>query len=66
MRRLLSYFELRPVKGIQGSRQTIWRKVRSGKFPQPVKDGARNAWVDEELDRHIELLMAQRDKASEV
>jgi predicted DNA-binding transcriptional regulator AlpA len=64
--RLLSYAELHAVKGIQGTRQTIWRKVRAGKFPPPVKDGARNGWIDEEIDRHIEAMRAERDADSAV
>ena len=33
------------------SRQTLWRRVRAGEFPAPVKTGANGtAWFDDEVD----------------
>ncbi|TBB88094.1 helix-turn-helix transcriptional regulator [Rhizobium ruizarguesonis] len=60
--KLLPYDELRPKKGISYSRPQIWRKVKDGSFPRPIKVGAgRSAWVDSEIDAWIEQRMAARD-----
>lgn len=33
------------------SRTTLWRRVRDGEFPAPVKTGANiNGWYDDEVD----------------
>ena len=60
--RLLDYEGLR-VKGFSYTRTHIWRLVKAGRFPKPVKlgDGARNAWVEEEIDALIAERMAARD-----
>lgn len=59
--RLLDYSDLE-AKGIRYSRAQIWRKVKDGSFPRPVKVGAnRNAWLESEIDRWIESLIAARD-----
>lgn len=63
--RLLSYEELHPEKGIPHSRVHLWRLVRAGKFPAPLKVGSRNCWVESEIDRHIQGLIATRDAARE-
>jgi prophage regulatory protein len=62
--RLLDAEGLR-AKGINYSPAHRWRLIKAGKFPQPVKLGlGRNAWVDEEVDRYIEGLVAARDAES--
>ena len=33
-------------KGINHSYTQLWRMMSAGKFPRPVKVGARNAWVE--------------------
>ena len=38
-------------KGIQFSDTHIWRLVRAGDFPKPIKVGNRNHWVETEIDR---------------
>lgn len=43
------------------SRVTLWRRVRNGRFPLPLKDGERNAWTDEMVEAHIDQLIAERD-----
>jgi predicted DNA-binding transcriptional regulator AlpA len=43
MRRLLDYEGL-AGKGIKYSRAHIWRLIRAGRFPKPVKIGDRNTW----------------------
>ena len=58
------------ARGINYSRAHIWRLVRDGKFPRPVKLGVgRNAWLDEEITAWIEARVRERDeraKAAEV
>lgn len=34
-------------------RQTIWRKVREGKFPSPRKMGSINVWPESEIQAWI-------------
>ena len=38
-------------KGIQFSDTHIWRLVRAGDFPKPVKIGNRNHWVETDQRR---------------
>ena len=58
---LLSYRDLRE-KGIKFHRTHIWRKVKEGSFPPPIKIGAqRNAWIDSEIEEWIAGLVEQRD-----
>ena len=59
--KLLPYDALKE-KGILYSKAHLWRLVKAGTFPKPIKLGAgRNAWVESELDRWIESRMAARD-----
>jgi prophage regulatory protein len=60
MRRLLDYEGL-AGKGIKYSRGHIWRLIKAGRFPKPVKIGDRNTWVESEIDDLIEKLIAERD-----
>lgn len=61
--RLLSLDDLR-ARGIRYSRVHIWRLVRDGKFPKPVRGAGRGlAWVEDEVDAYIERLIAERDAA---
>lgn len=58
---LLDYEDLK-AKGIKYSKPHIWRLVKAGQFPQPIKLGnGRNTWVEEELDSWIKMRMAARD-----
>lgn len=58
--KLLSYYDLKPEKGIPYSSVQIWRLVREGKFPKPVKIGAgRNLWPDTVIDEYIRSLMQE-------
>jgi predicted DNA-binding transcriptional regulator AlpA len=63
-RKLLSFAELKSVKGIPYSRQWIAKLIQMGKFPAPVKPGtgAFNAWFDDELDAYLNNLVAERDR----
>ena len=60
--KLLDYDGLK-AKGFAYSRTHILRLVKAGKFPKPVKlgDGARNAWVEKEIDQLIADRMAARE-----
>ena len=68
MGRRLIPFEALKDKGFPYSKVHIWRLEREGKFPRRVKpgtgDGGRNssAWVEDEIDDHIEKLINQRDE----
>lgn len=47
------------------SAATVYRKVREGTFPAPVKLGVRaSAWVGQEVDQWIAERIAQRDMAA--
>jgi prophage regulatory protein len=58
--KLLDYDALAD-KGIQFSDTHIWRLIRAGDFPKPVKIGNRNHWVETEIDQYIEAKLAERD-----
>jgi prophage regulatory protein len=61
MTQLLSADDLRGL-GIQFSRVTLWRLVREGKFPRPLKvSEQRNAWIAEEVETWISARAAERD-----
>jgi prophage regulatory protein len=48
-------------KGINFSDTHVWRLIRRGDFPRPIKVGARNHWVESEIDDYIANKLAQRD-----
>ena len=58
--KLLDYEDL-AAKGIKFSDTHIWRLVRTGDFPRPVKIGKRNHWVEDEIDQYLADKIAQRD-----
>jgi prophage regulatory protein len=51
-------------KGIKFSDTHIWRLIRAGEFPKPVKIGKRNHWIETEIDQYIADKLAQRDHAA--
>jgi prophage regulatory protein len=63
--RLLDYDDL-AAKGIRYSRCHFWRLIKAGRFPKPVKlgDGARNVWIEMEIDAFIKDRIAERDQAA--
>jgi prophage regulatory protein len=68
-RKLLSFAELKPVKGIPYSRQWVSQLVKQGKFPAPVKLGvgsaqAAIAWFDDEIDGYLNHLARERDQVA--
>jgi prophage regulatory protein len=63
--RMLSFSELHPAKGIPFSRDYIRRLANAGRFPKPIKLGARPnarlAWPEPEIDRWLSDRLAERD-----
>ncbi len=63
--RMLDLSDLRDRKGIKFSRQHLYRLVKAGKFPRPVKLGGNtNAWVEAEVDKYLTRRVEERDLAS--
>lgn len=59
--RLISFSDL-PAKGIPYSVPHLYRLIKAGKFPRPVKIGEnRVAFVDAEIDAYIDGKIAERD-----
>lgn len=67
-RRLISAEELRERFGINYSRVHIYRMVRDGRFPRPVKlgpsRGARKAWFEDDVNAWFDQLQAQQGEVS--
>lgn len=60
--RVLDYDGLK-AKGVPYSKPHLWRLVKAGQFPAPIKWGAaRNGWVESEIDSYIESKIAERDR----
>jgi prophage regulatory protein len=51
-------------KGVKFSDTHIWRLIRAGEFPKPIKIGNRNHWVEQEIDQYIGERLAERDYAA--
>jgi prophage regulatory protein len=62
---LLAYDDLRD-RGIPYSRPHLWRLVRAGKFPKPLKlsPGGVNLWHEHEIDELIERRSTERGAAA--
>jgi prophage regulatory protein len=59
--RLLSFDELKPLKGVTYSKAHLWRLERDGKFPKRVRLGdSKHGWVDAEIEDWIASRMAER------
>jgi prophage regulatory protein len=63
--RVLSFPDLKSKKGIGFSRVHLYRLVDAGKFPRPIKlsEGRTVAWVEDEVDRWLMGMIAERDNA---
>lgn len=60
--KLLGIDELRPAKGILYSKPHLWRLIRAGKFPRPIRLGEnRIAFPEHEIDAWLEAKVAERD-----
>jgi len=63
--RLLDFKALSTEKGIGYSDTQIWRLVKTGHFPKPIKiGGGRNAWLEAEVDAYIKARIAERDQVA--
>ena len=59
--RLLTFKELKRLKGIPYCRDHLRRKVKAGEFPKPIQVGpGRIAWIEEEVDAKLAELAAER------
>jgi predicted DNA-binding transcriptional regulator AlpA len=45
------------------SRATLWKRAKTGDFPQPIRLGGRTFWRRDELMALIEQASAERDAA---
>jgi predicted DNA-binding transcriptional regulator AlpA len=61
MTKLLDHKKLKELKGISHGVPQLMRMAEAGLFPGPVKVGRRCFWVEEEVDLHLENLIADRD-----
>ena len=60
--RLIKLGEVKQDTGL--SRSSIYRLVKNGDFPKPVKLGERaSAWLESEVDQWIADRIEQRDQA---
>ena len=66
---LIGYAELRERHGVKYSKAHLWRLIKEGSFPKPIKisgsPSARNHWDDEEVGDYVKALIAARDVAAE-
>ncbi len=63
--RILTFDQLKPVKGIPYSRTQLWRRAKDGTFPRPIRLSAqRTGWVEDEIDAWLEDLAAAREPAA--
>ena len=61
MSRFLTFPALQEKKGHPHCRRHTERLVKEGKFPQPIKFGARVVWLEDEADAHYaRIIEAQR------
>ena len=50
-------------KGIKYSKPHMWRLVKGGMFPAPIKLGEnKNVWIETEIDKWLESCVAARDR----
>lgn len=62
--RVLSYPDLRDRKGVVWSRAHVYRMIKAGKFPRPLKLGVgTTAWLEEDIDRWLARRVTERDNA---
>lgn len=46
---------------IGGSRATVWRRVKDGVLPEPIKFGGMTRWIQSEVEAAIAKQIAARD-----
>ncbi len=49
---------------IGGSPSTVWRRVKDGLLPKPIKFGGMTRWSRAEIEAVIEAALAARDEAA--
>jgi prophage regulatory protein len=60
--RVIEYSDLKSLKGVSYSTTQLWRLIKAGQFPRPIKiGGGRNAWLEEEVDAYLKARVAARD-----
>jgi len=65
--KLLSIDELKTVKGVGYSKPHLWRLIRAGKFPKPIRLGQnRIAFPEHEIENWLKEKIAERDSTLEV
>ncbi len=47
---------------IDGSPSTVWRRVKDGLLPKPIKFGGMTRWSLAEIEAVIEAKLAERDE----
>lgn len=56
------HFAALKEKGICLSRVQVWRLVKRGRFPRPIKVTAgRNGWIESEIETYLKDRIAERD-----
>lgn len=51
--RFLTYDDLK-TKGVRYSKPHLWRLIKEGKFPPPIKGlGSQNVWTEPEIDAAV-------------
>jgi prophage regulatory protein len=59
--RFLTYADLKD-KGVDYSKEHLWRLIKAGRFPKPVKGlQAANCWPEPEVDEAIAERLAARE-----
>jgi prophage regulatory protein len=62
--KLLSYRQLKEMKGIVWSRQWLGVQIAAGNFPKPISLGSMTrGFIESEVDSWIAARMAERDSA---
>ena len=62
--RLVSMADLKSDKGIDYSRPHLYRLIKAGKFPKPLKIGDnRIGFVEAEIEAWLKAKIAERDAA---
>ena len=60
---LLTIDDLKPLKGIPYSKPHLWRLIRAGKFPRPIRLGQnRIAFPESEIDDWVRSKIVERDE----
>jgi prophage regulatory protein len=63
---VLDYAALR-AKGITYSKITLWRYIRLGRFPAPIKLGEmKSAWVESEVDEWLKSRINEREREAQL